>query len=458
MAYRKGKPIASLTRPRRGFGIEVLEARRFLAADAFAPTVPIHDGAESDHEAVVTQGPENASGGGENCSSLGQVGLSAVSTPLPEPLRVITLTPDTIDQLRDTLRDAEPGTHVVLTSGVYDIPNMRIKYIHGTAENPIVLRAEVRGEAVFRPTQWDAGELAGQLDLTGEHFIVDGLRFEEGFGRQLLISSTPEAGVSHHVTVQHSVFVRSWRHALIAQGHDITLAYNEFYDNLQVNADHSLGVWPYVMGTWWYVPEEGGPSVPNERIVIRGNTAIGNHGEGLHLAYAVGGVIEDNCVADNLYLNIGINNASDVVVQNNFVTSIAPMLTQFGNAPRGIELWVEETGDQPWVATKRITIADNVVDGQDHTIDGKSTHGVRVGIEWHDEIRSQNRAENTYSDLVIRDNQITNVADETVYIHCIPSNGDPTENNWIDLPLNAPGVEISPVTGTAGIRPTPANS
>ena len=62
---------------------------------------------------VLAQGPDGERAHVENWAEAlnGELPHHSVSTPLPKPLKVITLTPETVDQLRETLRDAQPGTN-----------------------------------------------------------------------------------------------------------------------------------------------------------------------------------------------------------------------------------------------------------------------------------------------------------------------------------------------------------
>lgn len=296
-----------------------------------------------------------------------------------KPKAVVTVTPATIDQLPGQANAAQPGTHFILKDGTYDAHNLRLRGVGGTAADPIVIRAENQRQAIFAPSGWDVGEFGAILSLIGEHIIIDGLRFEGGGGRQLLVYSSPSM-VSHHITVRHCQLTRSWRHSLLCQGDHLTFEDNELTDNCQFNATHTRGVWPCAFGTWWFRDKEDAPSRECKYVVFRRNRVV-------------------------------------------------------GNPAKGIDIWVEQTGDCPFVANERIQILDNV-------IDGGAAKGVLYGIYWHKERRMLDVPEHTYSDVHIRGNTIRNTKAEKILFMLPP--GRKPENCRIDVALDAPGVKVSP--------------
>ena len=74
-------------------------------------------------------------------------------------------------ELRDAIAAATPGTEIVMANGEWT--DLRIRFIgRGTADAPITLRAETPGGVILRG--------ASDLQLAGEHLIVDGLHFRDG--------------------------------------------------------------------------------------------------------------------------------------------------------------------------------------------------------------------------------------------------------------------------------------
>ncbi len=76
------------------------------------------------------------------------------------------------EELENAITNAEPGSEIILANGVWE--NVQIKfYGHGTADAPIVLRAETAGEVFIE------GE--SNLVFGGEYLTVSGLHFRNGY-------------------------------------------------------------------------------------------------------------------------------------------------------------------------------------------------------------------------------------------------------------------------------------
>lgn len=74
-------------------------------------------------------------------------------------------------ELRAAIAGARPGTDIVMADG--DWTDVRIRLVGmGTPDRPITLRAETPGRVILR------GE--SNLQLAGEHLVVDGLHFRDG--------------------------------------------------------------------------------------------------------------------------------------------------------------------------------------------------------------------------------------------------------------------------------------
>lgn len=386
-----------------------------------------------------------------------------------QPGAQILLTPETIHLMPTLLTVAAPGVHFVLSPGRYDVERMSIRGISGTEDHPIVIRALERGEAIFMPSDWTGGAHGAILDLKGHHFVIDGLhfsseasyetdsssphyksaRFSDGHyrleaGRLLNISSSPNAGVSHHVSVINSFFTNSWRHALVAQGNDLTFDSNVFRDNLNYNFEHTRASWPFVVGNWWYYAEEGQPSQVNMRPVFINNQVYHNHGEGIHSVYSDGTVIRNNYVADNLFVNIALNMTRNATVEDNLITTVDPLWTRFGNGTRAIRLWMEVTGDSPWVTIENAVVRNNWIFNQEYDVEGQSRSAISVGIQLAQQAlaRSLNIPDHTFRDVAISRNQIFGEIPIPYEIQCVPSNGDVPSGNTIDLALSDPSLQI----------------
>ena len=75
------------------------------------------------------------------------------------------------DELNSAIREANPGTEIVMANGVWEDVQIRV-YAVGTKDAPITLRAETPGEVIIQ------GE--SDLKLGGEFLVVDGLFFTNG--------------------------------------------------------------------------------------------------------------------------------------------------------------------------------------------------------------------------------------------------------------------------------------
>ena len=74
-------------------------------------------------------------------------------------------------ELREAIATAGPGTEIVMADGEWT--DLRVRFVGmGTAEAPITLRAETPGGVILRG--------ASELQLAGEHLVVDGLHFRDG--------------------------------------------------------------------------------------------------------------------------------------------------------------------------------------------------------------------------------------------------------------------------------------
>ncbi|NLR94417.1 polysaccharide lyase 6 family protein [Flammeovirga agarivorans] len=80
----------------------------------------------------------------------------------------------TIDELEQQINNADPGDTIIMASQVWKDVKIKFKG-KGTADQPIVLTVEKRGETIL------AGN--SSLEIGGEHLVVDGLVFREGYAK-----------------------------------------------------------------------------------------------------------------------------------------------------------------------------------------------------------------------------------------------------------------------------------
>lgn len=87
------------------------------------------------------------------------------------------------------------GDEIILANGVYDSDD-RIDFIgNGTAENPIVFRAESPGGVLF------TGGL--QMNIGGDHVVVDGFHWKGGYGASNFIQFRNGSDYANYSTIQN---------------------------------------------------------------------------------------------------------------------------------------------------------------------------------------------------------------------------------------------------------------
>ncbi|QIE58087.1 DUF4957 domain-containing protein [Rasiella rasia] len=78
----------------------------------------------------------------------------------------------TIDEFNEAVANAKPGDHIILKNGVWQDTELLFE-AEGTLENPITLSAEEKGKVLL--------EGASNLRIAGNHLVVSGLVFKNGF-------------------------------------------------------------------------------------------------------------------------------------------------------------------------------------------------------------------------------------------------------------------------------------
>ncbi len=81
-------------------------------------------------------------------------------------------------ELKNAITNASPGTNIVLKDGIYKDAQIKF-YAIGTKDKPITLKAENPGKVFFEGKSF--------LHLGGEHLIVDGLYFRNGYSPEISI-------------------------------------------------------------------------------------------------------------------------------------------------------------------------------------------------------------------------------------------------------------------------------
>jgi parallel beta-helix repeat protein len=161
----------------------------------------------------------------------------------------------------------------------------------------------------------------------------------------------------------HVLSVESW-----GQSHDIVLEGNVVHRNVLDNSDRNESEgWAQAIGTWWV-----------EDIDILENYVHENYGEGIDCLVSDGCRIYENTVYDNFSVNIYLDNATDTLVNRNFIMtgriSNPSDYYRNGNGACGICLANEDyTVQNP---LDGLTITNNIVNGGSHLLSySNSEHG-----------------------------------------------------------------------------------
>ena len=101
-----------------------------------------------------------------------------------------------IEQLNKLAAAAQPGDTIVLVNGTYRDANIRI-YAKGTADNPIIIKAEESGKAYL--------EGKSNLEIAGEYVEVHGLYFRNGYSDKAVINYSLDDEIANHCRITSCV-------------------------------------------------------------------------------------------------------------------------------------------------------------------------------------------------------------------------------------------------------------
>ncbi|GAA3637881.1 chondroitinase-B domain-containing protein [Flavivirga jejuensis] len=110
----------------------------------------------------------------------------------------------------ESLKDViyEPGDVIILKNGTYTTDERIIFLGSGTADNPVIFRAETPGGVIFTggPRLTIGGETDDDTEdkiATGEYLVVDGFHWKGGYGASNFIEFRNGENYAHHSTIQN---------------------------------------------------------------------------------------------------------------------------------------------------------------------------------------------------------------------------------------------------------------
>jgi hypothetical protein len=315
---------------------------------------------------------------------------------LPDPIRIINVTPENASTILKTPKP-QPGDHYIFSSGNYQLSNLVIN-AKGTVENPI---AYIANGTVTIEADMEIGRHEAVWILKGQHVWVQGLIFlQSGGGNQIAVRSSG-SWLSHDVIFKDTKFRRSDGKSVICTGNNFSFYDCEWTECCQRNPIDG-GPEAFVVGTWHYKDANGNFQLSKNIKWLR-CTGKRNRGEWLHPSYC-DGVLIDKCIGTDAarFSVFHAHNANNVVIINNTIITIDPLLTH--------------TGKPPWAVVGSIEggAFENQAGSANWLIRNNNFNGGR-GINWGSGLSSSNPW-SSYRDWTVKNNNVTNTDGPQLYV------------------------------------------
>lgn len=298
--------------------------------------------------------------------------------------------------LEKAAREAVPGTTIYVRGGHYLAANELI-FASGTADNPITIQPFEDERVVFDGIGSSVGLFGHIILISGsKHIIFQGFEVRNSAGRGISVYE------SEHIQIKDNVVYHTQRRAIGGSGHGLTFEGNEIYQAVLENEHEALnlqGGWSSALRT--AKRADGSASTD---ILIKDNFVHDVWGEGINALFADNVVIEGNEVRDAYGVNIYIDHAYDVTVDNNLLYSTNPLFYRsdhFNSPAHGISMANELYTDPPNTQIEQITIKNNTI------------MNTGTGIRYWQDIGNKH-VENSYRNIVIINNIISETMDEAI--------------------------------------------
>ncbi|MBK8431869.1 MAG: right-handed parallel beta-helix repeat-containing protein [Chloroflexi bacterium] len=295
-----------------------------------------------------------------------------------------------IDNPYRTLRHAtlktRPGDTVFVRGGIY--PKDTI-IAQGTAARPILVRPYQSESVIIDGTGAIMTDIESLLFITDSRYTtVEGFEVRNSAGRGISVYE------SRYITVRNNNVHHIRTRGLGGAGDGIVFESNHVWQVVLENENGLLAN----QGRGWaaaissYTMADGFPS---RNIVFRNNYVHDSWGEGIIALRAEGVLVEGNIIHDTFSVNLYISKAINVVVRENYLYSTTDEYNRYSYPANGITMANEGSSpEQPHI--DHVQIVNNVL--------VNTGYGINY---WHYP-DSPNDPANTYADVLIAYNLITN--------------------------------------------------
>lgn len=210
----------------------------------------------------------------------------------------------------------EPDDRVYVKAGVYN-ERVLVYEKHGSLATPIRIQGWGSDVPVIDGTNISAN---GLVEINkSSHVNFD----------QFEVQNAPAAGIfiynANNIKVRYNKVHGSWAAGINASTshssprgttHTILIYNNRVYDNVRQNLTGNAAEW-----------QQGLSAYRADNVQILANSVYENYGEGVDYILSTNGRIAENRIRDNFSINLYLDNATDTIVERNFIHSYG--YTQF---------------------------------------------------------------------------------------------------------------------------------
>lgn len=254
------------------------------------------------------------------------------------------------DEIIAQLNVMRSGDTLEIAAGTYALTQGIWVSVSGTATKPVVIRGSSMGQAIL-----DGSKLTGKtavIGIGGSYIVVENLEVRNGPSAGISIWETQNVTIqnchSHH---HQGAGAGAWSEGFMMKG--LVFRNNVIHDNVQSNSAHLPGSrWATGLGVQF-----------GDGVVFEGNSVYHNHGEGLVQYLSRNGIVRNNRAHDNYSVEIYLDNASNTLLEGNFIYQTGTSDTyRFGVPASAIQLATEDYGIDT-IPLANILVQNNIVVG-----------------------------------------------------------------------------------------------